>query len=128
MILIVEDNETIADWIRGVVQAAGYYFDAAIDANIALYKLERLYYALALIDIGLPDMQGDELARRVRSLPEPFCHTPLVGMTGGTFVDEPGREVFIEMLRKPFLPRDLRDLIQRCARPPVPDLHVARSQ
>lgn len=124
MILIVEDSELIVEWMRGVVQDAGYYFDAAIDAHIALYKMQRLYYALVLIDIGLPDMQGDDLARVVKALPEPFGTTPLVAMTGGSYVEEGGPNLFTEVLRKPFLPGDLRDVILRRARPPGPELHI----
>lgn len=123
MILVVEDNELIIEWMRDEIQKAGYYFDEAADANAALYKINRLEYALILIDIGLPDMHGDELAKLVKDLPEPICATPMVAMTGGTYAEPVGAEVFAAVLRKPFLPGDLREAIGRYARPPVPDLH-----
>lgn len=124
MILVVDDSAEIIDWLREVVEGAGYYFDSARDANSAIYKISRIYYAMALIDIILPGSEhGDDLARRVKSLPSPYCETPLVAMTGGLYQDG-ASELFIEMLRKPFLPKDLREVILRCARPPIPDLHL----
>lgn len=126
MILIVDDSPEILDWLRDVVEKAGYYYDCAIDGRSALYKVQRVYYAMALIDIVLPDMRGDELARQIKSLPDPYRMTPLVAMTGGVFEDEPNSPLFIEVMHKPFLPRDLRGAIQRCARPPIQDLHLVR--
>lgn len=124
MILIVDDSPEIIAWLREVVESAGYYYDCAIDARSALYKVSRVYYAMAVVDIILPDTRGDELARQIKALSEPHCMTPLVAMTGGTFEDEPDTPLFAEVLHKPFLPRDLRGAIQRCARPPIPDLHL----
>lgn len=128
MILVVEDNDLIVDWMRSVIQASGYYFDAASDAYVALYKAQRLTYALILIDIILPGMSGGELARWIKALPEPFGTAPLVGMTGGTFRDDSSGPVFAELLHKPFLPADLRALILRLARPALPDLHIVRGE
>lgn len=123
MILIVDDSEQILDWLRDVVQGAGYYYDSAVDARSAFYKMQRVYYALALIDIVLPDSTGSELATWIKGLPEPFSQTPLVAMTGSAFTDDLG--LFATVLQKPFLPRDLRSIIRRYARPPVRDLHLA---
>lgn len=123
MILVVEDNELIIEWMRDEIQKAGYYFDEAVDANAALYKIGRLEYALILIDIGLPDMRGDELAKLIKEMPAPISTTPLVAMTGGTYSEDPGKEVFSAVLRKPFLPGDLREAIRIHARTPMPDLH-----
>jgi CheY-like chemotaxis protein len=125
MILVVDDSTEIIDWLREVVEGAGYYFDAASDARSALYKLSRIYYSMALVDIILPGGEnGDDLARRIKSLPLPYRETPLIAMTGGLYQNDAG-ELFVEVLRKPFFPKNLRDVILRCARPPTPDLHMA---
>lgn len=122
MILVIDDSAEILTWLRDVIQAAGYYFDEANNGTLALYKLERIYYSLVLVDIVLPDFNGTDLATKIKALPEPFCHTPLVAMTGGGSVDDDAG-IFRAVLRKPFLPRDLRDTIACCARPPIKDLH-----
>jgi CheY-like chemotaxis protein len=74
-----------------------------MDAASALYKMERIVYALTFIDLVLPrGGDGNEIARRVKALPEPFCLTPLVAMTGTAA--ESG--LFAAVMQKPFLPRD----------------------
>lgn len=126
MILIVDDSDLILDWMRGVVERAGYYYDSASDATVALYKMERLDYALVITDLILPDFPGQVLARRIRALPEPKGSTPIVAMTGGQPPDEEDKPLFRDCLRKPFLPDQLREAISTYARPPFKDLHAAR--
>ena len=123
MILVVDDNQDIVDWLREVVEGAGYYFDCATDSRMALYKMERIHYSMALIDLMMPrSLDGIELARRVKALPQPYCDIPLVAVTGG-LVGSVDPALFVELLRKPFLPVDLLDIIKRCARPPIDILH-----
>lgn len=133
MILVVEDSTLITDWMREVIQNAGYYFDSAVDGPSALFKMQRIYYPLALIDIVLPPaipgdgaspMSGDELARQIKTLPEPYSSTPLIGITGGEFREE-NRPLFVDVLQKPFLPNQLLEMIRQHARPPIQDLHRA---
>lgn len=127
MILVVDDSTPIQDWLRDVIQDAGYYFDAALDGPSALYKISRIYYSLCIIDIVLPGpFSGDELARKVKTLPEPFCSTPLIAITGRN-VPPDAKSLFVDNLQKPFLPRDLREMIARCAKPPIKDLHLTQA-
>jgi CheY-like chemotaxis protein len=126
MILVVDDSAEYINWLRDVIEAEGYYYDAAPDATAALYKLEHLYYSMALIDIKLPGgINGDVLARKIKELPEPQCFIPLIGMTGGDYEPE-DPSPFIHLLRKPFLPRDIRSIISANALPPIKDLHATR--
>lgn len=133
MILVVDDSTLITDWMREVIQGAGYYFDSAVDGPSALYKMTRIYYPLALIDIILPPpissdggpvMSGDELARQIKTLPEPYSSTPLIGISGGDFQEEV-KPLFVDCLHKPFLPQQLLEKIHQHARPPIRDLHRA---
>jgi CheY-like chemotaxis protein len=121
MILIVDDMPEIVEWLVEAVRDEGYYADYSIDGLTALYKMRSVYYAMALIDIRLTGIDGNTLASRVKLLPEPFCHTPLVGMTGSRLTADDN--LFVAVLKKPFLPRDLRDVIARHARSPIQDLH-----
>lgn len=126
MILVVDDNPSITTWLKEVIEQEGYYYDSAVDAVSALFKASRIYYAMALVDIKLPGgVDGDELAKQIKSLPEPYCGVPMVVMTGGTYRKTPD-DPFADILRKPFLPRDLEAMILKVARPPIKDLHTAR--
>ena len=70
MILIVDDMPEIVEWLVDAVRDAGYYTDCATDARSALYKLERILYALAIIDIRLPgSFTGNDVARAVKDCP-----------------------------------------------------------
>jgi CheY-like chemotaxis protein len=124
MILIVDDTVEIVEWLVKTVADAGYYADYATAGLPALYKMQRIPYAMALLDINLHGVDGVEVARRVKAMPEPFGSIPLVAMTGA--VEPPTDENFCTTLLKPFRPRDLRDVIARCARPPLDDLHIRR--
>lgn len=127
MILIVDDMQEIVEWLVATVQEAGYYADCATDFSSALYKMQRICYSLSLIDIRLPGAAtGNDLARRVKSLPEPFCNVPLVAMTGSRLTAEDG--LFVAVLSKPFLPRDLRNVIAAHANTPIQDLHISSPQ
>jgi CheY-like chemotaxis protein len=122
MILIVDDMQEIVEWLVETVGEAGYYADYAMDSYSALYKMERIHYAMALIDIRIPGMDGNELARHVKTMPEPFCTIPIVAMTGGRTPFSDG--LFVATLKKPFLARDLRAVITKHARPPIDGLHA----
>jgi CheY-like chemotaxis protein len=125
MILVVDDVPEIVEWLSEAIRERGYYADFAIDAISAVYKMERIYYALAFVDINLAGGgNGNDLARRVRSLPEPFCLTPLIAMSGSNMVVD--SELFCDVVQKPFLARDLWPLIDKYARPPIPDIHPMR--
>lgn len=125
MILVVDDNPILISWLRDVIEESGYYYDYAPDAVSSLFKASRIYYAMALIDIRLhKGINGIELAKQIKTLPEPYCEVPMVVMTGSDYrlTDE---DPFVDILHKPFLPRDLEAMIQRVARPPIKDLHLA---
>lgn len=127
MILVVEDSDLITDWLRHVIQDSGYYFDSAIDVASALYKISGIRYSMVLIDINLKGvMSGDHLAAIVKQLPDPINLTPLVAMTGGAALESEILKLFRHVLYKPFLPRDLREIIHLYADPPAIELHPAK--
>ena len=69
LVLIVEDNIDAADALAVLVQLLGHSADVAYDGRGALEALERIRPDVMLIDIGLPDIDGFEVARRARLLP-----------------------------------------------------------
>ena len=65
-ILIVEDDELVADAIGRALSQAGFVVDPLTTAEAAEAMLRLEHFDLAVIDIGLPCMNGFELVRRVR--------------------------------------------------------------
>lgn len=65
-LLLVEDDVLLASGVREGLEAQGYNVDAIDAAEAALAGLRLTPYDLAIVDIGLPRMDGLELVRRMR--------------------------------------------------------------
>jgi signal transduction histidine kinase/CheY-like chemotaxis protein len=122
-ILLVEDNVDAADTLKEVLGTFGHTVEAVHDGPSALQMASRFGADLALIDIGLPGMDGFEVARRLRAdLQE---NTPvMIALTGyGQEEDrERSRLAGIDThLTKPFeltqLERLIQEILRRSRRP-----------
>lgn len=124
-ILLVEDESGIADTLQYVLSTDGFVPVWCSTAAEALAQFAAEPPALAVLDVGLPDMNGFELFRRLQALP---CgHTvPMLFLTARS--DEIDRVVGLELgaddyIAKPFSPRELvarvRTILRRSARPAV---------
>ncbi|HEX2832434.1 MAG TPA: ATP-binding protein [Thermoanaerobaculia bacterium] len=65
-ILVIEDNSDIRDLLRLKLRQLGHAVDAAEDGTRGLQKLLTAPPEIALVDIGLPGIDGYEIARQVR--------------------------------------------------------------
>jgi two-component system KDP operon response regulator KdpE len=69
-ILVVDDEPQIRRFLRATLTGHGYDVDTADDGATALIALRGPLPALVLLDLGLPDLDGLELCRRLRHAPE----------------------------------------------------------
>ena len=67
-ILIVDDDELQLRTLKSILEGEGHPVMASTTGAAALEMAERGKFSLALLDIKLPDIRGDELARRLREL------------------------------------------------------------
>jgi PAS domain S-box-containing protein len=81
-VLIVDDNEDAATLLGDTLTELGYEVAVANDGPSALRVAPELKPQVGLLDIGLPVMDGYELARRLRALPEVPADMRLVAITG----------------------------------------------
>ncbi len=65
-ILVVEDDPHIADLVVKNLQAAGYECAISTDGGRALADIARIHPALVVLDLGLPGLDGVQVARRIR--------------------------------------------------------------
>jgi heavy metal response regulator len=66
-ILVVEDEKRIADFLSRGLESAGYAVDVAHDGARALDLAHAAEYDLAILDLGLPDMDGLTVLQKIRN-------------------------------------------------------------
>lgn len=120
LILIVEDEPGIADTLQYALRTEGFEPAWCASAEAALAATSRRPPALVILDVGLPDMSGFELFKRLRERVD----VPVLFLTARG--DEIDRVVGLELgaddyVTKPFSPRELvarvRSVLRRAARP-----------
>lgn len=105
-VLVVEDEKKIRDLVRGMLERVGLTVVSTGSGAEAIDLARRVHPDLVVLDLGLPDVPGEEVAREVRRLAE----TPILMLTAK--VTEADRIRGLELgaddyLTKPFSPREL---------------------
>lgn len=77
-ILIVEDEQHLADGLRFNMEAEGYEAVIAADGNVALDQLSGTPFDAVVLDVMLPTVDGFEVARTMRSRSD---YTPILMLT-----------------------------------------------
>ncbi len=80
-ILVVDDNEDAAAGLSLLLELDGHDVRAAHDGAAALRVSEEFAPDIVILDIGLPGMDGYEVARRLRARPD-GSHTTIIALTG----------------------------------------------
>jgi PAS domain S-box-containing protein len=80
-VLVVDDNEDAADFLAEALTTIGHEVAVAYDGPTALDRAQQFHPELAVLDIGLPVMDGYELAHRLRALPG-MEEVTLLALTG----------------------------------------------
>jgi signal transduction histidine kinase/ActR/RegA family two-component response regulator len=80
-ILLVDDNVDAVHTLQLFLRSGGHRVEVAYSATDALELAKSFVPEVCLLDIGLPDFDGNELARRLRMLPQAAGAT-LIAMTG----------------------------------------------
>jgi signal transduction histidine kinase/DNA-binding response OmpR family regulator len=114
-ILVVDDNADVAETTATMLELSGHRVLTAPDGLQALACVEDFEPEVVLLDIGLPGLDGYEVARRLRQLPK-ARRAWLVAVTGyGQPSDrQRGRDAgFDEHLLKPVDPQALAEMIER---------------
>ena len=113
-VLLVEDNYTNQEVALVILRKLGYKVDLATNGQEALSALERQRYNLVLMDCQMPQMDGFEAARAIRSgaghVLDP--EVPIVAMTANAMAGDRERCLEAGMddyIAKPVQPKDLVD-------------------
>jgi CheY-like chemotaxis protein len=122
-ILVADDDSTTRVAISGMLKKAGYSVAAVENGAEALRKIQKTNFALAFLDIWMPELTGLEVLAQVRT---GESHPKVIIMTSdGTpeNVLRAIREQAYEYISKPFPPKEAVDLAERAlkqhASPPI---------
>jgi DNA-binding response OmpR family regulator len=99
-ILVVEDHPDTAEVLTEMLLALGHSAFMALDSETALLLADKIEPQLAMVDLGLPRIDGFELALRLRKR---FPALRLIGVTGFSPIPTcAGGARFDGMMLKPF--------------------------
>ncbi|OQA11816.1 MAG: Autoinducer 2 sensor kinase/phosphatase LuxQ [Bacteroidetes bacterium ADurb.Bin397] len=114
-ILIVEDNDINRLVINKIMKDWGVKLDNAVNGVDAIDKMKAKDYDIILLDIEMPEMNGYQCIREIRTaLPEPKCHVSVMAMTAHANKKERDKCIGLGMddyISKPFDPLDLKQKI-----------------
>ena len=80
-LLVVEDNRAIADMIAAHLRERHFMVDTVSTGEAALQAVSATAYDAVVLDLGLPDMDGLEVLRHLRTLDDPHkgvCRLPRI--------------------------------------------------
>ena len=117
-ILVVDDDKEIVRLMRGYLEQAGYEVLAAYSGEAALHNIRRERPDLVLLDLMLPEKDGLEITRLLRSDPL-LAQTPVIMLTAR--ISDTDKIVGLEMgaddyITKPYNPREVLARVRSCLR------------
>jgi len=118
-ILIIEDEPSIADNISYSLTTDGFGFTLCSTGSEALKAVKESSFSLIIMDIGLPDINGFDLAKKIQS----EVKTPFIFLTARS--DEIDKVAGLELgaddyIVKPFSPRELTARVRAVLRRTTP--------
>ena len=119
-VLLVEDNPVNRKVVINLLEKFGHTVTAVENGRQALDALHTQGYNIILMDVQMPEMDGNEATERIRTLESGHHHTPIIAMTAQTFTSEIQRLFASGMdayLSKPMRPQELFDAIEQWSLP-----------
>ncbi len=108
-ILVVDDDQDIVRLVRAYLEKSGFQVLTANDGETAIHILRRDRPALVVLDLMLPDRDGWDITRLVRSDPS-LSEIPIIMLTAR--IDDTDKIIGLELgaddyVTKPFNPREV---------------------
>lgn len=113
--LVVDDTADLAEMLALFVAQAGYVVTSVNSARAAIEAAENTRFDMIISDIGMPRMNGYQLAQSLRALPG-YSAVPMIAVTGYSMYDDEENSLksgFDAHVTKPIDPVALFELIER---------------
>jgi DNA-binding NtrC family response regulator len=109
MLLIVDDEPKLLDLLRRYLGRLGYEVETCGDAQeaLALFEAQPDRFTMAITDLSLPSLNGEELVERMRQLRPGL---PAIITSGYPYVP---RAAGVGFVQKPFLPQMLAEAVEK---------------
>ena len=110
-LLLVEDHAINREVARAVLERFGYTVDMAEDGVAAVEAVQDGAYALVLMDVQMPRLDGLEATRQIRALGNGFARLPIIAMTANAMQGDAARCFEAGMndyIAKPIDPEEVR--------------------
>jgi CheY-like chemotaxis protein len=92
-ILVAEDNGVNQILIKAILDQMGHYSDIVANGIEAVQQVQSTHYDLVLMDIQMPEMDGEAATRAIRALPDGVASIPIIAMTANAMVEH--REAYL---------------------------------
>jgi len=120
-ILLAEDNIVNQQVALGMLKKMGYKADVVANGFEVIKALEMILYDLVLMDINMPEMDGLEATKRIRSLNSTVRnpHVPVIALTAHAidgFSEECYQSGMNGYLTKPINPKELKETLNKWLR------------
>ena len=125
-ILLVEDNIVIREIIKELLLDAGIIIDIAMDGVSAVEKAQLFVYDLILMDIQMPNMDGLEATKRIRTI-STWAAQPIIALTANAFTDDRAACITAGMndfLAKPINPKVLFETLHKWLPRTLPNIRI----
>lgn len=109
-VVVVEDNIDYANTLKSLLDGEGYSVQVAYDGITALTTVSEFLPDVVLLDIGLPDISGYEVARRLEEAGRTQFMIAITGQPQGRNTAANGIN---EHLQKPVDPRSLLEMLKQ---------------
>lgn len=108
-VLIVDDEVAIRSLLDRIFRSAGYSVECGANGVEGLTRFQQSPADVVIVDRGMPEMNGEEMARQIKST---HPDVPLIMITGlPHLVKRP--DLFSAVLPKPFRPAELMGVVAR---------------
>jgi DNA-binding NtrC family response regulator len=110
LFMIVDDEPDMCWALKNILKKSGYNCEKALSGREAMRLLKSQKFHLAFLDVKLPDIEGLELARRIKSVD---ADVRIIMISGFCYMDDPAIQKAVQeglicsFVAKPFLHEEI---------------------
>ncbi len=104
-VLVAEDNGVNQILIKAILDQMGHYCDIVANGIEAVRQIQAAHYDVVLMDIQMPEMDGEAAVRTIRSLASPAARTPIIALTANAMVED--REAYLKAGMDDYVPKPI---------------------